>query len=214
MSSQTGTSAVDWIAFAGKKRVARGAPAGVATRVKALLEKSPNTQLLIFDSRSSRPVELDLRGSLAQVLKKLEGATESAPTLQSKEDERATRGPGRPRLGVVAREVTLLPRHWNWLASQPGGASVALRKLVEQGLRASAGADRQREAREAAYRFVHAMAGDEPGFEEATRALFAGDLQRLRGHLAMWPRDVREHALTLAETALAEPAALSAGSVP
>ncbi|MEO8277472.1 MAG: DUF2239 family protein [Thermoanaerobaculia bacterium] len=200
-----------WIAFAGKKRVARGTPADVATRVKAVVDKTPNAQLLVFDSRTSRPVELDLRGTLATVLRKLPdgaGSKSSASKLEdSTEEESAARGPGRPRLGVVAREVTLLPRHWNWLASQPGGASVALRKLVEQGLRSSAGADRQREAREAAYRFLHAMAGDEPGFEEASRALFAGDLSRLREHLTMWPRDVRAHAIALAEAALSGPSA-------
>ncbi len=74
------------------------------------------------------------------------------------------RGRGRPKLGVVAREVTLLPRHWDWLNAQPGGASVALRKLVEQARRANGDADRARAAREAAYHFMSAMAGDLPAF--------------------------------------------------
>jgi hypothetical protein len=94
--------------------------------------------------------------------------------------------------------VTLLPRHWEWLAAQPGGASVALRKLVEEARRANAGADRVRRAREAAYHFTHALAGDLPGFEEATRALFAGDRARFERHAASWPADVREHAVRLA----------------
>jgi hypothetical protein len=110
----------------------------------------------------------------------------------------APRGPGRPKLGVVAREVTLLPRHWEWLATQPGGASITLRRLVEHAKRASTGKDRVRRSQSAAYRFMSAMAGDEPGFEEATRALFAGNLDRFNTLVEGWPRDVRDHARRLA----------------
>jgi uncharacterized protein len=99
---------------------------------------------------------------------------------------------------VVAREVTLLPRHWDWLAGQPGGASVTLRKLVEQARKDNEGKDRLRRAREAAYRFLSAMAGNLPGFEEAARALFAGDRDRFAAIVAPWPQDVREHAVKLA----------------
>ena len=101
-------------------------------------------------------------------------------------------------LGVVAREVTLLPRHWEWLAHQPGGASVALRKLVEAARRDPGGKDRVRQAREAAYRFMSALAGNEAGFEEAARALFAGRRVDFETHVGRWPKDVREHAVRLA----------------
>ena len=117
--------------------------------------------------------------------------------------EPPARGRGRPKLGVTAREVTLLPRHWDWLAAQPGGASVALRKLVEDARRVSTNGDRRRVAQEAAYRFMQALAGDLPGYEEATRALFAGDFARFEEHTAHWPDDVREHAGLLAADALA-----------
>lgn len=100
-------------------------------------------------------------------------------------------GPGRPNLGVAAREVTLLPRLWEWLSSQPGGASVALRKLVEQARRANAGRDRIRQAQEAAYRFMSALAGNAPGFEEAARALFSGDVKRFHAVTQAWPPGVR-----------------------
>jgi hypothetical protein len=113
---------------------------------------------------------------------------------------------------VVAREVTLLPRHWEWLGRQPGGASVALRKLVEEAQRANRDADRIREAREAAFRFMNAMAGNEPGFEEATRALFAGDLDKLRRIVAGWPRDVGAHVLVLAAAAVAHNEAIGCRS--
>jgi hypothetical protein len=108
------------------------------------------------------------------------------------------RGRGRPKLGVVAREVTLLPRHWDWLATQPGGASVALRKLVEEARRTGGDRDRSRAARDAAYHFMSAMAGNLPGFEEASRALFADDRRRFAGLIAGWPDDVRDHAVKLA----------------
>jgi hypothetical protein len=98
----------------------------------------------------------------------------------------------------VAREVTLLPRHWDWLASQPGGASVALRKLVEDARRINGDRDRHRSARDAAYHFMSAMAGNFKDFEEASRALFANDRQRFGELIAAWPNDVREHIVNLA----------------
>lgn len=105
---------------------------------------------------------------------------------------------------MVAREVTLLPRHWDWLARQPGGASVALRKLVEGARRESGVTDPRREAQEAAYRFMSALAGNEPGYEEATRALFAGNEARFAETTASWPRDIRDYASMLAAPAFAE----------
>jgi len=105
---------------------------------------------------------------------------------------------GRPRLGVVAREVTLLPRHWEWLSEQPGGASVTLRKLVEVARLSTVDEVRVRRAREACYRFTNTLAGDEPGCEEALRALFARDEEKVRAFTDEWPPDVRAHARRLA----------------
>ena len=116
-------------------------------------------------------------------------------------EKQAPRGPGRPKLGVVAREVTLLPRHWDWLAAQPGGASVALRKLVEDARKVGGGEDRRRAAQEATYRFMQAMAGDFAGYEDVARALFAGDIGKFEQHSATWPEDVRDHAALLAADA-------------
>ncbi|MGH8444214.1 MAG: DUF2239 family protein, partial [Solimonas sp.] len=120
-----------------------------------------------------------------------------APAAEEEAGGEEPRGRGRPKLGVVAREVTLLPRHWDWLATQPGGASVALRKLVEDARRANAEKDRTRARHERAYHFISAIAGNLPGFEAATRALFADDGATFRKHIAKWPRDVREHAARL-----------------
>lgn len=147
---------------------------------------------LVFDLFSGRVVDLDLRGDLREARARLGPAL--APPAEK-------RGPGRPKLGVVAREVTLLPRHWDWLAAQPGGASVALRKLVEAALKAGEGPDRARRAKEAAYRFMTAMAGDLPGYEEATRMLFAGDWTAFDAVVEGWPEGVRDVAREMAKGA-------------
>jgi uncharacterized protein len=184
-------------AFEGPVRVASGALADVALAIRPLVERGGEGAVLVFDDETGARIDLDLSGSEAEVLARLGPGPE--PAREPAED--APRGPGRPRLGVVAREVTLLPRHWAWLAEQPGGASVALRKLVEEARRANEGADRVRRAREGAYRFMTAMAGDAPGFEEATRALWADDAARFDAETAGWPADVRDHARRLAAPA-------------
>jgi uncharacterized protein len=174
-----------FIAFAGKRRIAAGTLLDVALAAQAALAGERWAQVLIFDKDTSEPVDLDLRGTADD----LRARFSAAP---------APKRPGRPKLGVVAREVTLLPRHWEWLATQPGGASVALRKIVEQAMRTSAGADGLRRAQESAYRFLSAMAGNEAGFEEAIRALFAGNRDRFEQIVEPWPPDIRDHARTLA----------------
>ena len=176
------------IAFAESHRIAAGELVTVARHVKDVLDTDPEAIVLILDAVSSEPIEVDFRGTADEVVARLEPRA-PAP---------APRTPGRPRLGVIGREVTLLPRHWEWLASQPGGASVTLRKLVEDARRTSGEDDRRRVAREATYRFMAVMAGNEPGFEEASRALFAGDPERFDAATEGWPPDVRDHARRLA----------------
>jgi hypothetical protein len=168
-------------AFAGFQRIASGPRAEVIAHLR---RQPPDRPCLVFEDQTGEILDLDLR----------EQADPSLP-------EETPRGVGRPRLGVVAREVTLLPRHWEWLGRQPGGASVALRKLVDEARHVHAGRDQQRAAREAAYRFMTAIAGDLPGFEEATRALFAGERQRFESLLAPWPGDVAAHLRQLAAAA-------------
>ncbi len=188
-------------AFAGTRRIASGALRHVALVAQRELQAGA-AGVLIFDDRSSELIDLDLSGSSAELLKRL-AATELVVKAEDDEGEAppVRRGPGRPRLGVVAREVTLLPRHWQWLAAQPGGASVALRRLVEDARKANAGRDRVRAAQEAAYRFMVAVAGDAPGFEEATRALFAGNAAAFEEAMSAWAGDVRDHAALLAADA-------------
>ena len=184
-------------AFAGPRRIASGELRHVALKAKQAFDAGK--PVLVFEDASGQPVELPLELPAGELLRRL--AEPAAPATEA--GETAPRRPGRPKLGVVSREVTLLPRHWAWLAAQPGGASVALRKLVEEARRVSTDGDRRRAAQEAAYRFMQAMAGNEAGFDEAARALFAGDIGRFEEHSATWPDDVREHAALLAADAFA-----------
>jgi hypothetical protein len=168
------------VAFEGTRLIARGELIDVLPKVRDVTDRRPNGQVLIFEATTSHTIEVDPRVGLT-------------------EPNEVPRGPGRPKLGVVAREVTLLPQHWDWLNSQPGGASVALRKLVHEARRANADKDAARLTQESTYRFISAVGGDLPGFEEATRALYSGDVELFAQRIAHWPADLREHALELVE---------------
>ncbi|MFZ5669029.1 MAG: DUF2239 family protein [Pseudomonadota bacterium] len=168
-------------AFDGGRKIA----AGPLREVLAAVMAAPDPdRVLVFADDRSWPLELDLRGSLAEALDRL-----PRPAA-------APKGPGRPKLGVVAREVTLLPRHWDWLAAQPGGASTTLRRLVEAARRDPV--HQAAEAMQSAYRFMTIVGGDRPGYEDAVRALTVGDAAAFAAALADWPADLRDHAETLA----------------
>ena len=189
------TTPTQYIAFADCTCVAHGDLAEVAGTVKTLVDARDTRTLLVFAHPTGQQVDIDLRGSLENVLA---GVAE----IDAPKPEPVVRKPGRPKLGVVGREVTLLPRHWEWLNAQPGGASVALRKLVEQARRENRSADRARQAREAAFRFMSAIAGNSAGYEEASRALVACDREGFLDQSRSWPRDVRDFALSLAADGL------------
>jgi hypothetical protein len=181
-------------AFEGSRRLESGLLAEVALAVKRV-EGRGSQPIAIFSDATGRAIDLDLRGSDAEIVARLPHEEQPIPP----------RGRGRPKLGVVAREVTLLPRHWEWLNAQPGGASVALRKLVEAARRTHGETDRGRAARDAAYHFMAAMAGDLPHFEEASRALFAHDRQKFERLIAAWPPDIQDHLVRLAFGAAVDP---------
>src|SRR2546421_7216631 len=195
-------SRVSFIAFAGDRCIASGDLGAVARAAKATLDRHKDAQILVFDDDSG-PIDLDLRGSVEDVLARLPEMPEASAVEAVAP---APRGPGRRKLGVVAREIPLLPRHWEWLARQPGGASVAWRRLVDEARRANKDRDRVRHAQEVAYRFIAAMAENKPHYEEVARALFAGDAERFEAWTASWPADVRDHARQVAAAAF-EPAA-------
>lgn len=155
-------------AFLEDEIVARGDRRAVTRELEARYP-ADHGAIRVFEDGSGQLVDLDYWDAAA-----------TAPP--------AARPRGRPRLGVAAREVTLLPRHWEWLSSQPGGASAALRRLVEEARRKGSG---PAEKRDSAYRFLSHMCGDRPGYEEALRALYRGEEERFRSLIAPWPDAIR-----------------------
>lgn len=168
-------------AFIGERKLASGPVKTVARKLKQKLAPAEQQSVLVFDDTSGRPRDLDLSGELDDVLARLEGSGDDAPRRR-----------GRPRLGVVPKEVTLLPRHWDWLNAQPGGASVTLRKLVDNARHGKA-SNRQRQQQEACYRVMHALGGDLPGYEAALRALYGDKLAEFQHAIEIWPRDIRTY---------------------
>ncbi|MGC4029016.1 MAG: DUF2239 family protein [Steroidobacteraceae bacterium] len=193
------TPTPSYTSFDGHRCIANGSLQDNALAVKKALESHAAGPVLIFDDATGRSIDVDTRGTDEEVVARLTALVAAERSRNDAPESAPPRGRGRPRLGVVPREVTLLPRHWEWLAAQPGGASVALRKLVEEARRANSGKDKTRRAQERAYYFMLAMAGNLPGFEEATRALFAGEPLKVRELIATWPDDVREYAMKLAK---------------
>lgn len=196
------TSCSAYTAFDGFHRIASGSLASVALAVQHAIDGGSGAAIRIFDNATGYPVDLPGSG-------RLDGATpaasqsdcDAAEIAGASADARAARigRRGRPKLGVVPREITLLPRQWEWLASQPGGASAVLRGLVEERLQADASIAPAYTARVRAYHFMSAIAGGLPGFENAVRALFADELSRLSALIADWPKDVRNYIQLVAE---------------
>lgn len=211
-------------AFDGERLIASGDLRAVALATKETLDRGATGRVMIFDDATGKAVELDLRGTSKEVAERVDslqvgmGPTDQGPVNSSAgageasvgeasagEASRPRRGPGRPRLGVVSKEVTLLPRHWAWLGAQRGGASAALRRLVDESRRANVQQDQARSAQDAAYRFMWDTLGDQVGFEEAMRALFAGDGVRFEAETQDWPTDLRDYSRQLAAGAFRRP---------
>lgn len=184
-------TSTNWTAFAGHRCLATGPREAVARDVRRACNDGGETDIVIFDDSTGRQVDLDLRGTEDEVVARL------SPPQKPGEGTR-----GRPKLGVISKEVTLLPRHWEWLAQQRGGASGMLRRLVDEA-RASPAA-RRRQAQTVTDRFLSVVAGNLPGYEEASRALYAGDRSGFEALIADWPRDIQTHALRLAAGAFDE----------
>jgi hypothetical protein len=198
-------------AFADTRQIASGDLIDVARATKRFMEVDPSLTILIFDDNSEL-VEIDFRGTQNEVVDRIQEQQANLLAAPSKDDseDSATvaaksssekQGPGRPKLGVVSKEVTLLPRHWEWLAAQPGGASVTLRKLIDAARKQDDVPSRERKTQEITYKFMSAMAGNEVNFEEATRALFAGESKRFAELIEPWPQDLRSHIQRLLSTA-------------
>lgn len=172
--------AATYTAFSGDRRIATGPLPELLLATKAFLDRGGDAQVLIFEDQTGKQVDFDFRGTPEQVLQR------ALPPPER-------HGPGRPKLGVISREVSLLPQHWEWLEKQPNGLSAALRRLVDEARKKEPEKERARRAKEAASRFMTAMAGDRPNYEEASRALFAGQGARFAQLIKRWPKDVRGH---------------------
>jgi hypothetical protein len=179
-----------YTAFAGTRLIASGNLESTVRRTHACVARGESSPILVFEDQTGAQIDFDFRGSEADVMSRL-----SAHPIHAgcQTDHQPRTGPGRPKLGVVCREVSLLPRHWSWLEQWPGGVSAVLRRLVEDARKRAPGAEHARNARAAAGKFMWSMAGNFPNFEEASRALYAKDGDRLEELTRDWPEDVRKH---------------------
>lgn len=185
--------ATTYTAFLGQQRLITAPLRAMLTHLKQHLDFAARTSpLVIFNDQTGKVVDFNLQGTLEEVLER------EAPEPRS--------GPGRPKLGVVSREVSLLPRHWDWLESHPNGASAALRRLIDEARKADPVAERKRQAILPTDRFLIVMGGDLPGAEEASRALYNGDGATFRAAVQGWPEDIRNHVLHLSAAAFEEQA--------
>lgn len=189
-------------AFAGDRLIESAPIQQTLTRVKQQLDSGETAPVLVFEDQTGAQIDFDWRGSIEDVLSRLK----EHPWFKQESTASETRsGPGRPRMGVVSREVSLLPRHWEWLDAQTGGMSATLRRLVDQARKSTVGVDGVSRMRDATSRFMWAMAGNLPDFEEATRALFADDYAGFCARIKGWPPDVQAHLRRLAQGAFSRP---------
>jgi hypothetical protein len=179
------------IAFAGTECLALGPPGEVAAAVWRHLQTPATVPVCVLDARTSEPLDFLMDSPEPEV------AARAERQMAARQRQGAAYRRGRPRLGGEAREITLLARHWDWLDAQPGGAAAALRRLVEAARKQDDGRAATHRRREAVHRFLLAVAGDLPGYEEAERALWAGERAQLEEILTGWPPDVAAHARRL-----------------
>lgn len=181
-----------YTAFEGPDRLFKGNLQDVVLKTKRRLGRAENSSILIFSDATGRTIEFNFHGSEKDVSRRLEMYVDQAGNKPSS-------GPGRPRLGVISREISLLPRHWEWLATQSGGASAAIRRLIEEAKKKSAARGSIKQLQERAYQFMTVIAGDLAGYEEALRALYRADRKHFLLKIQDWPCDIKNYLMELAE---------------
>jgi hypothetical protein len=182
-----------YTAFEGFQMLVQGRLDEVALKVKRRLKDDSTAQILIFSDSTGKEMDLDLSGSEKEVISRLR------VFISANEATAPSAGPGRPKLGVVAREVSLLPRHWEWLSTQSGGASVTLRRLVDEARKKSLSKESIKQSQERAYKLMSALAGNLPNYEEALRALYRRDDQGFQSLIEKWPADLKAYLVRLTE---------------
>lgn len=181
-----------YTAFEGHKLLSHGSLETIAVDIRKQLKARPEARILIFSDSSGKQMDLDLSGTEKETLERLK-VFQANDTCQAQ-------GPGRPKLGVVSREVSLLPQHWEWLSNQQGGASATLRRLVEEKIKQPLSSkDQVKKDQEVAFKFLTAIAGDLPNFEEAIRYLYRRDKKKFKDLIASWPGDLKTHTMRLTE---------------
>lgn len=179
------------IAFSGDIKISSGPILKVAEATKKHLIKKPNSDIQIFDHDTGQFLEVDFRGSLSQVVERMKKSF----IIETEK----IRGPGRPKLGVVSKEITLLPKHWDWLNLQANGASGSIRKLIDEAMKRNVAKDELKRSQNSVYKFMTIMAGNYPLYEEALRAFYANDNAKFKYIITNWPKDVRDHLLKMTD---------------
>ena len=176
-----------YVAFYGNQQVAVGELTDMLTKTTIFLKEKQTTgtdtePLLIFNEQNGSQIDFDFRGSLEEILER---------ALPKQKKRRA----GRPKLGVISREITLLPRHWEWLESQTKSASASLRLLVEEAMKREGGEAKIKKNIAVTDRIMMVMAGNLTYFEEASRALNARNVERFEECVSTWPDDIKIYLL-------------------
>ena len=187
-----------YTAFLEQKQIGSGNFEAVKCEACQRVTEGERRPIIIFNDANGRVVDIDYQNP--ELSQEPLPISSSVHADEAKED-RQLRRVGRPKLGVVAKEVTLLPRHWEWLAAQQGGASVTLRKLVEEARRKNPDAEIMQQSRDACYRIINALAGNEAASEDALRALYADDQQTFAEIIALWPQDVSRYVNKMSRSA-------------
>ncbi|MBC7539648.1 MAG: DUF2239 family protein [Bacteriovorax sp.] len=181
-----------YTAFDGHKLFGQGDLSEIVIKIKKQLGKSDNASIIIFSDNTGKVFDFNFQGTLSDVKKRLD------MYIQTEVPE-VNAGAGRPKLGVISREISLLPQHWEWLATQPGGSSSTLRKLVDEAKKKTSGGPSIKQTQEIVHRFASAMAGDFEGFEEALRALYRKDKGLFHAQMKNWPEDIRDYIIELSK---------------
>lgn len=178
-----------YTAFDGSKIISQGTLAHIALSLKQKTREQKTATLLVFSDLTGRQIDIDLSGTDKQVLDRLK--------VYSPQELQANTGAGRPKLGVMPREISLLPNHWEWLLNQDGGSSAVIRNLIDEKMK-SRSKDKVKSAQETTYKFLSAIAGDLPNFEEAIRFLYRKDKKKFSELISSWPKDIIKYSMMLA----------------
>lgn len=176
-----------YTAFDNTSIIAHGSLRDVILKTKKILGKSENSSFLIFSDSTGKTIDFNFQGTEKEILKRLE-------IFVSNSDEKIELArPGRPKLGVISREISLLPRHWEWLATQSSGASSSIRNLIEDAIKKSTSKVSLKQQQEKVYRVMTTLAGDLDGYEEAIRSLYKRDRESFIKFTKGWSKDLRSY---------------------